>query len=61
MTMRALISAALLVFATPAFAEQATVIFGSSTQAPVTITVNPATGLPVAAADLPKPIVASAQ
>ena len=61
MSTRALFIFALLTFATPALADQVSPVFGSSTQAPVIIAVNSQTGLPLASADLPKPVVASAQ
>jgi hypothetical protein len=61
MLTRALLSVAVLTLSTPAFADQVSPVFGSSTQAPVIIAINPQTGLPVASADLPKPMVASAQ
>jgi hypothetical protein len=61
MLTRVLISVSLLSLSVPAFAEPASPVFGSSTQAPVTIVVNAETGLPVASADVPKPVVASTQ
>jgi hypothetical protein len=61
MLTRILIPAVLLSLAAPAFAETTSPVFGSSTQAPVTLVVNAETGLPVASADLPKPVVASTQ
>jgi hypothetical protein len=54
-------SIAFLCVATSVLADQPSPIFGSSTQAPVMIAVNPETGLPMASADLPKPVVASVQ
>lgn len=61
MLTRVLVFLGLLASALPAFAETASPVFGSSTQAPVIITVNPQTGLPMATAALLKPVVASAQ
>jgi hypothetical protein len=61
MSMRVLFIFALFTCATPVLADQVSPVFGSSTQAPVIIAINPQTGLPVASADLPKPMVASAQ
>jgi hypothetical protein len=61
MLTRVLISAGLLSLALPALADIRSPVFGSSTQAPVIIVVNPETGLPVATAELPKPVIASVQ
>jgi hypothetical protein len=61
MLARVVITLALLSQALPAFADGLSPVFGSSTQAPVIIAINTETGLPVAAADLPTPVVASAQ
>ncbi len=61
MVTRALISIVFMALATSAFSDDASPVFGSSTQAPVIMTINPVTGLPMASADLPKPVVASAQ
>ena len=51
----------LLAGAFPALADTASPVFGSSTQAAVIIAVNPQTGLPMATAALPEPVVANAQ
>ena len=58
---RVLLSLVLAQAALPALAGQSAPIFGSSTQNPVMIVVNPDTGLPVATAELPTPVVASAR
>jgi hypothetical protein len=61
MLIRVVVCLGLLVNALPALADTAAPVFGSSTQAPVIIVVNPETGLPMATAELPKPVIASAQ
>lgn len=64
MTTRILILIALLATATLAHAKDASPLFGSSTQGPVQIAIDPHTGLPVVAEAEPKqlqphPVVAS--
>jgi len=60
MTTRILIAIALLITAELAQAEATSPLFGSSTQEPVQIAVDPATGLPViAAVAQPQPVVAA--
>jgi hypothetical protein len=48
-------------FGLPALAETISPIFGSSTQDPVIIVINPETGQPTASADVTVPVVASVQ
>jgi hypothetical protein len=61
MLIRVLVSIGFFASVLPALADTAAPVFGSSTQAPVIIVVNPETGLPMATAELPKPVIASAQ
>ena len=49
MTTRILILIALLAATLPAYAEDVSPLFGSSTQGPVQIAIDPHTGLPVVA------------
>ncbi len=58
MSMRILLCLGLLAFVQPAFAENTSPFFGSATQAPVQITINPKTGYPVAAAETANPTLA---
>ena len=62
MTTRILILFTLLAATLPAYAEDISPLFGSSTQGPVKIAIDPHTGLPVVAQAEPKqplPVVAS--
>ncbi len=60
MTTRILIAIALLATATLARAEDPSPLFGSATQEPVQIAVDPNTGLPVVAeVEEPQPVVAA--
>jgi hypothetical protein len=64
MITRILISVALLAAGIPAYAADTSPLFGSSTQGPVQIAIDPHTGLPVVAETEPKqpqphPVVAS--
>ena len=60
MTTRILILFALLATALPAYAEDTSPLFGSSTQEPVQIAIDPRDGLPlVAEAEQPQPVVAA--
>jgi hypothetical protein len=60
MIARILISIALLATATLAQAEDTSPLFGSSTQEPVQIAIDPNTGLPVVAeVEKPQPVVAA--
>ena len=60
MTTRILIAVALLATATLAQAEDLSPLFGSATQEPVQIAIDPNTGLPVVAeVEEPQPVVAA--
>jgi hypothetical protein len=60
MTTRILIAVALLATATLAQAEELSPLFGSATQGPVQIAIDPNTGLPVVAeVEDPQPVVAA--
>jgi len=61
MMTRALLIFSLLALNGPAIAKNPSPIFGSSTQAPVVVAINPRTGLPVIVADNSKPVVANTQ
>ena len=61
MAIRVFVALVLMALAVPALADGTSPVFGSSTQAPIVIAIDGQTGLPAAAADLPKPVVASAQ
>ena len=61
MVIRLLFAIGLLALSLPALAEPTLPVFGSSTQGPVSIAINPDTGQPVATADTSIPVVASAQ
>ena len=61
MRLSVLLPVALAFMAIPCLAGENSPVFGSSTQFPVIIVVNPATGFPVASVDLPKPLVALRQ
>ena len=61
MTIRVFVALALVALAVPALADDGSPVFGSSTQKPVVVVIDGKTGLPVASADLPKPVVASTQ
>ena len=60
MTQRILIAIALLATATLAQAKDLSPLFGSATQEPVQIAIDPNTGLPVVAeVEQPQPVVAA--
>jgi len=60
MIARILIAIALLAAATLAHAEELSPLFGSATQEPVQIAIDPNTGLPVIAeVEQPQPVVAA--
>jgi hypothetical protein len=60
MTPRILIAVALLATAALAHAEDTSPLFGSATQEPVQIAIDPNTGLPVVAeVEKPQPVVAA--
>jgi len=60
MTQRILIAIALLTTATLAQAEDLSPLFGSATQEPLQIAIDPDTGLPVVAeVEQPQPVVAA--
>ena len=60
MITRILVSIALLVASIPAYAADTSPFFGSATQKPIQIVVDPHTGLPlVAEAKQPHPVVAT--
>jgi hypothetical protein len=60
MTQRILIAIALLAMATLAKAEDLSPLFGSATQEPVQIAIDPNTGLPlIAEVEQPQPVVAA--
>ena len=60
MITRILISVALLAATLPAYAEDTSPLFGSSTQEPVQIAIDPRDGLPVVAeAEQPQPAMAT--